>query len=77
LDDQIKKNELGEYVACMGEGEVYIGFWWGNLKERDHLDNPGIDGRIILRWTFSKWKGERGAQTGLMSLRIGTGGGDL
>jgi hypothetical protein len=27
---------------------VYSGFWWGNLKDRDHLEDPGIDGRIIL-----------------------------
>jgi hypothetical protein len=34
--------------------EAYTRFWWGNLKERDHLENPGIDGRIILRWIFKK-----------------------
>jgi len=31
-----------------GRGELYTGFWWGNLRERDHLEDPGIDGRIIL-----------------------------
>jgi hypothetical protein len=37
------------HVAYMGErGEVYTGFWWGNLRERDHLVDPGADGRIIL-----------------------------
>ena len=32
-----------------GRGEVCTGFWWGNLRERDHGGDPGIDGRIILR----------------------------
>jgi len=39
----------------MGRGEVYTGIWWGNLKERDHLEDPGVDGRIILRWIFRMW----------------------
>jgi hypothetical protein len=38
-----------------GRGESYRGFWWGNLRERDNLGNPGVDGRIILRWIFRKW----------------------
>ena len=29
-------------------GEVHAGFWCGNLRERDHLEDPGVDGRIIL-----------------------------
>jgi len=43
------------HVARMGRGTAYTGFWWGNLRERDHLGDPGIDGRIILRWIFRKW----------------------
>jgi len=42
------------HVARMGRGEVYTGFWWGNLRERDHLGELGLDGRIILKWIFRK-----------------------
>jgi len=34
---------------------VYTGFGWGNIKESDHLGDPGTDGRIILRCVFGKW----------------------
>jgi hypothetical protein len=37
-------------VARMGSAEVYTGFWWENLRERDNLEDPRFDGRIILRW---------------------------
>ena len=35
--------------------ELYTGFWWGNLKERDHSETPDVDGKIILRSIFRKW----------------------
>jgi hypothetical protein len=44
----------------MGGAEVYKGFWWGNLSDRDDLEDPGVDGRIILRWIFRKWDVRRG-----------------
>jgi len=59
----------------MGRGEAYTGFWWGNLRERANLEDPGLDGRIISRWVFKKW--DVGVGTGSSWLRIGTGGGQL
>jgi hypothetical protein len=28
------------------------GFWWGNLKERDHLKGLGVSGSRILKWSL-------------------------
>jgi len=33
-------------------GEVCTGFWWGNLRERDHWGDPDVDGKIILNRTI-------------------------
>jgi hypothetical protein len=58
-----------------GTGEEHIGFWWGDLMERDHLEDLGIDWKIILKWIFNKWDGE--AWTGLLWLITETGDGHL
>ena len=52
---------------------MHTGFWWVNLTEIEHMEDPVVDGRIILRWIFRKWDGR--AWTKLVLLRIGTGGG--
>jgi hypothetical protein len=40
---------MGEVHSTYGGEERYIQVLVGNLRERDHLEDPGIDGRIILR----------------------------
>jgi len=55
--------------------EVYTGVWWENLRERDNVEDPGLDGRIILRWIFRKW--DVGTCIGSSWLRIRTGGGQV
>ena len=54
---------------------MHTKFWWGNLRERNNFENPSVGGRLILRWICRKWY--VGTVTGLISLKIGTGGGLL
>jgi hypothetical protein len=63
------------HVARMGRGEVHTGFWWGSVMERDHLEDPGVVERIILKWVFRKW--DVRTWIGSMWIRIGKGGGHL
>jgi len=61
--------------ACSVYGEGRGVYRWGNLRESNHWGDPGVDGRILLRWIFRKW--DVGVWTGSSWLRIGTGGGHL
>jgi hypothetical protein len=63
------------HVARMWRREACVGFWWGNLRERDHWGDPSVDGRIILGRIFRKW--DVGVWTGLSWLRIERGGGHV
>ena len=36
---------------------MHTGFWWRYLSERDHLENPDADGRIMLKCIVEKWDG--------------------
>ena len=68
------------YLLCfcsylMGRVELYTGIWWGHLRERNRLEDPGVDERIIFRWVFRKC--DVGVWTGSSWFRIGTVGGHL
>ena len=63
--------------ACSTYGKrrgVYRVLMWKS-EGKNHLGNPGIDGRIILRWIVRKW--DVGVWTGSSWLRTGTVGGHL
>ena len=45
------------HVTRVGTGEVHTEFWWRNPRERDHLEDPGVDGRTLVKWIFKKWIG--------------------
>jgi hypothetical protein len=59
----------------MGAKEIYANILQGSLKERSHLDDLDIDGRIIPKWISKKWDGK--IWTGLIWLRIVSSGGLL
>jgi len=45
-----------QHVLCRQE---HTGFWWGNLREREHFEDLSIVGSIILKWIYRKWVGGR------------------
>jgi hypothetical protein len=54
--NQIEKNEMGRACSMYGaKREVHTVFWWGDLREGDHLRNAGVDRMIILKWIFKTW----------------------
>jgi len=56
-------------------GEDHTGFWWGDPKERSHLQDLGLDRTIILKWIFKNWDGK--SWTEIFWLMIWTGGRNL
>ena len=51
---QIVRRILDDIMHVWGGGELYTECWWGNLRERNNLEDPGVNERIILRWIFRK-----------------------
>jgi hypothetical protein len=63
------------HVACMGEGRNAYRVWWERPKEKDHLKDQGVDGRMGSKWTLGRLVG--GVWSGFTWLRIGMVGGLL
>jgi hypothetical protein len=40
--------------------EVLKGFWWGDPRKKDNLENLGVDGWITLERIFKRWNGGHG-----------------
>jgi hypothetical protein len=57
IKSRIMRRGGGMHVARMG-GRSRESFNGGDLWERDHLEDPGVDGRIILKWIFRKCDGD-------------------
>ena len=63
------------HVARMGERRRICRVLVGKPEGKNHLKDPGVDGRIILKLIFRKW--DVGIWTASIWLRIETGGGLL
>ena len=72
---KLRRIRWAGHVAHMGERRGIYRVFMGKPEERDHLGDPGVDERIILRWIIRKQ--DVGVWTGLSWLRISTCGGQL
>jgi hypothetical protein len=46
---------MGGKCSAYGGEETCTQFWWGTMREREHLGIPGVNGNLILKLIFRKW----------------------
>jgi len=63
---------LAGQVAHMGERRGVHRILVGKPEGKSHLEDPGIEGRIILSWIFRKWNVR--AWVGFIWFKVGTSG---
>ena len=70
--DKIEKNGMAGAYSSYGERRGLHRVFVGKYDGKNHLEDPDVDWRIILKWIFRNWGA--GSWTGSIWLRIGTDG---
>jgi hypothetical protein len=62
---QIKSRRMrwAGHVARVGEGRKVYRFWWESPRERAHLKDQGVDGRMGSKWTLGRLFGGCGVDS--------------
>jgi hypothetical protein len=63
---------MGRVCGTNGGEKMHTGFWWGKVREKDHLEDKGVDERVIIKWILRKSVGK--TWTGLICFGTGTVG---
>lgn len=58
-------------MARKGDRRGAYKVWLETSEEKNHVENLGLVGRIIIKWIYKKWSG---VLTGMNCLRVGTDG---
>ena len=52
---QSRRTRWAGHVACVVERRSANRTWVGKPEGKNHLGDPGVDEKIILKWIFRKW----------------------
>jgi len=54
---KLRRIMWAEHVACIWEGDIHTGLWWGDVRERVHLEEIDVDDRVLLKWIWNRLVG--------------------